>query len=177
MGDKRKQALCVQFDGKLKLAFCGPTITSDAGLLTYRELDKAFRLTEKGSTVLADPRHGKNTQHTMLAMLRQAIYGRLTLPRSVKHWSLTTLREKLIKIGAKVVTHSRYVIFPRWPRWRCRVSCSQRSWTASSGSVFLRRWCGVGDARDRVKRYGFESEQGLTLRGNGPEWLSRRHQG
>ena len=36
---------------------------------------------------------------------------RLALPRSVKHWSLTTLREKLIKIGAKVVRHSRYVIF------------------------------------------------------------------
>ncbi len=36
---------------------------------------------------------------------------RLALPPSVKHWSLTTLREKLIKIGAKVVTHSRYVIF------------------------------------------------------------------
>ena len=36
---------------------------------------------------------------------------RLALPRSVKHWSLTTLREKLIKIGAKVVAHSRYVIF------------------------------------------------------------------
>ena len=36
---------------------------------------------------------------------------RLALPRSVKHRSLTTLREKLIKIGAKVVTHSRYVIF------------------------------------------------------------------
>jgi len=36
---------------------------------------------------------------------------RLALPRSVKHWSLTTLREKLIKIGAKVVTHARYVIF------------------------------------------------------------------
>jgi hypothetical protein len=36
---------------------------------------------------------------------------RLALPRSVKHWSLTTIREKLIKIGAKVVTHSRYVIF------------------------------------------------------------------
>jgi hypothetical protein len=36
---------------------------------------------------------------------------RLALPRGVKHWSLTTLREKLIKIGAKVVAHSRYVIF------------------------------------------------------------------
>ena len=36
---------------------------------------------------------------------------RLALPRSVKHWSLTTLREKLIKIGAKVVNTSRYVYF------------------------------------------------------------------
>jgi len=36
---------------------------------------------------------------------------RLALPRSVQHWSLTTLREKLIKIGAKVVTQSRYIIF------------------------------------------------------------------
>ncbi len=36
---------------------------------------------------------------------------RLVLPRSIKHWSLTTLREKLIKIGAKVVNTSRYVYF------------------------------------------------------------------
>ena len=36
---------------------------------------------------------------------------RLALPRAVKHWSLTTLREKLIKIGAKVVGHARYVTF------------------------------------------------------------------
>ena len=36
---------------------------------------------------------------------------RLALPRAVKHWSLTTLREKLIKIGAKVVTHARYTTF------------------------------------------------------------------
>ena len=46
---------------------------------------------------------------------------RLALPRSAKHWSLTTLRKKLIKIGANVVAHARYVIFqmsevavPRW---------------------------------------------------------------
>ena len=36
---------------------------------------------------------------------------RLGLPASVKQWSLTTMREKLVKIGAKVVEHSRYVIF------------------------------------------------------------------
>jgi hypothetical protein len=38
--------------------------------------------------------------------LRQAV-----LPRAVRHWTLTTLREKLIKIGAKVVSHARYVTF------------------------------------------------------------------
>jgi hypothetical protein len=33
------------------------------------------------------------------------------LPQAVRHWTLTTLREKLIKIGAKVVRHARQVIF------------------------------------------------------------------
>jgi hypothetical protein len=33
------------------------------------------------------------------------------LPKEVEHWSLTTLREKLVKIGAKVVRHGRYVTF------------------------------------------------------------------
>ena len=32
-------------------------------------------------------------------------------PKEVEHWSLTTLREKLVKIGAKVVRHGRYVTF------------------------------------------------------------------
>ena len=31
--------------------------------------------------------------------------------RDVKHWSLTTLREKLVKIGAKVTRHAKYVTF------------------------------------------------------------------
>ena len=35
----------------------------------------------------------------------------LALPEAVKHWSLTSLREKLVRIGAKIVTHARYVIF------------------------------------------------------------------
>ena len=33
----------------------------------------------------------------------------LVLPEAVKHWSLTSLNEKLIKIGARIVTHGRYV--------------------------------------------------------------------
>jgi hypothetical protein len=35
----------------------------------------------------------------------------LATPEPIRHWSLTSLREKLIKIGAKVVSHARYVAF------------------------------------------------------------------
>ena len=35
----------------------------------------------------------------------------MVLPKEVEHWSLTTLREKLVKIGAKVVRYGRYVTF------------------------------------------------------------------
>ena len=38
--------------------------------------------------------------------LRQAV-----LPKAVRHWTLTTLREKLIKIGAKMISRARYVTF------------------------------------------------------------------
>ena len=35
----------------------------------------------------------------------------LALPEAVEQWSLTTLREKLVKIGATIVRHGRYVVF------------------------------------------------------------------
>ncbi len=50
----------------------------------------------------------------------------LALPREVEHWSLTTLREKLIKIGAKVVRHCRYVTF-QLAEVQLLGGCSRRS--------------------------------------------------
>jgi Transposase DDE domain group 1 len=35
----------------------------------------------------------------------------LAMSKAAEPWSLTSLREKLIKIGAKVVSHGRYVTF------------------------------------------------------------------
>ena len=83
MGDRQERALGVQFDSKLRLEFHGTRITSDAGLLAFRELDEAFRPSEMGAAMLADSRTGKNTQHTLLAMLRQAVYGRLARYKDV----------------------------------------------------------------------------------------------
>ncbi len=46
MGEARKDALRVNFDRKLKIEFHGVKVTSDAGLLAYRELDDVFGLTD-----------------------------------------------------------------------------------------------------------------------------------
>ena len=46
MGDGEKASLRLQFNPKVRLAFHGATITTDAGLLAFREFDDALGLTE-----------------------------------------------------------------------------------------------------------------------------------
>ena len=46
MGEARTEALRVGFDRALRLEFHGAKVTSDAGLLAYRELDEALDLTD-----------------------------------------------------------------------------------------------------------------------------------
>src|SRR3712207_9207381 len=68
--------LRVAFDRRLKLEFHGARITSDAGLLAYRELDDALGLTATAVSALAEGRRGKNIRHRLLGLLRQAAPGR-----------------------------------------------------------------------------------------------------
>jgi hypothetical protein len=75
-GAAKKEALRVAFDSRLKLEFHGSKITSDAGLLAYRELDAALGLTDLGENLLSDGRTGKNTQHSMVALMLQSIFSR-----------------------------------------------------------------------------------------------------
>ena len=59
-GEANTLPLRVDFDRRLKLEFHGSRITSDAGLLAYRELDDALGLTALAGSMLADNRTGKN---------------------------------------------------------------------------------------------------------------------
>ena len=65
------------FDRRIKLEFHGARITSDGGLLAYRELDDALGLTEIAITKLLDGRRGDNARHTLGGLFRQSVFGRL----------------------------------------------------------------------------------------------------
>ena len=77
VGAGRSQALKLSFDRRLALEFHGAKISSDAGLLAYREMDEVLGLTTMSSRLLNDWRTGNNTQHSILALIRQSIYSRL----------------------------------------------------------------------------------------------------
>ena len=77
MGDCQQSDLRVGFNRLLKLKFLGSQVTTDAGLLAYRELDEALGLTALSADVLQDSRLGRNKQHALLPLLRQSIYSRL----------------------------------------------------------------------------------------------------
>jgi hypothetical protein len=76
-GESNDEELRLDFDRRLTLQFRGSVVTSDAGLLAYRELDDALGLSETAGERLADARTGKNGRHALVGTLRQAVFGRL----------------------------------------------------------------------------------------------------
>jgi len=76
-GEADRGVLRFDFDRRLMLQFRGSAITSDAGLLAYRELDDSLRLTDTSADTLVDGRTGKNGRHRLAGLLRQSVFGRL----------------------------------------------------------------------------------------------------
>ena len=76
-GESKDGALKLDFDRRLMVQFRGCVVTSDAGLLAYRELDDALGLSAVAGETLADARTGKNGHHALVGLLRQSVFGRL----------------------------------------------------------------------------------------------------
>jgi hypothetical protein len=72
-GEVEGRELRVAFDRRLKLEFHGASVTSDAGLLAFRELDDALGLTALAGELLVDPRTGRNGRHSLIAQLGRGV--------------------------------------------------------------------------------------------------------
>ena len=69
MGESKKDALRVNFDRKLKLEFHGMKVTSDAGLIAYREIDDVFGLTDMVACKLRDKKNFLIVQGNFVELL------------------------------------------------------------------------------------------------------------
>ena len=113
----------------------------------------------------------------------------LAMPKTAKPWSLTSLREKLIKIGAKVVSHGRYVTFqmaevavPRQMFARNPVAdrpparAARTRMTGRSVRCGGRRWqkCALIEAKQRVSALRGGQRGGLAANGIGRDRISLR---
>ena len=67
----------VGFDPRVRLEFHGSKISSDGGLLLFRELDETLSLHDLAGRSLRDTRAGKNRVHNFVGLLRQSTFGRL----------------------------------------------------------------------------------------------------
>ena len=76
-GDSNDEVLKLDFHRRLMLQFRGSVVTSDAGLLAYRELDDALGLSTMTGETLADARTDRNGRHALVGLLRQSVFGRL----------------------------------------------------------------------------------------------------
>ena len=76
-GEAQNGVLHLDFDRRVMVQFRGSVVTSDAGLLAYRELDDVLGLSDLAGERLADGRTGKNGRHALVGMLRQSVFGRL----------------------------------------------------------------------------------------------------
>src|SRR5260221_10850703 len=76
-GESKSEALKLDFDRRVRLRFHGSAITSDGGLLAYRELDDVLALTASGGGRLAEARTGRNRRHLLVGVLRQSVFSRL----------------------------------------------------------------------------------------------------
>ncbi len=114
MGELKQGCLRVDFDRRLKLEFHGSRITSDAGLLAYRELDDVLGLTDLGGAALSELRRGKNMRHLLTGLLRQSVYGRLAGYEDVNDAERLSLDPAMRAI---VTARALIVVPPRPVRW------------------------------------------------------------
>src|ERR1700704_4536613 len=111
-GESNNGAVRLDFDQRVMLRFHSSAITSDGGLLAYRELDDVLALTTSGGERLAEARTGRNRRHLLVGLLRQSVFARLAGYEDVNDAD-RLCRDPAMRWAVK----RRWVKLPRPARW------------------------------------------------------------
>ena len=65
----------LDFDRRVRLEFHGSKISSNGGLLLFRELDEVLGLHDIAGGLLRDTRTGHNRLHSLAGLLRQSVFA------------------------------------------------------------------------------------------------------
>jgi len=177
MGEDRTNDLRVRFDAGLRLESHGAKVTSDAGLLAFRELDEALGLSQLAESVLAETRTGRNGQHELVPLLRQSVYSRqeVALPGPLNTQSACqNLIARCVKAGQKpsAARSSGSDRASQSARWRRVVGMSAQ---IALGLYSLREACEAdlaGTLRE-VAAMGYAGVELTGLPGRTPSEVSR----
>jgi Transposase DDE domain group 1 len=129
VGEKETEPFPFTFNGFLKVAFQGSRVTSRVGfIVTNLPLPRraVVRFDNKRGTAEQWIKEGKQAAHwtrlschrfranevrlqlSVLAYNLGNLWRRLLLPRRIDSWSLTSLQQRLVKTGGRLVKHARY---------------------------------------------------------------------
>ena len=100
------ESMKVGFDGRIQLEFHGAKVTSDGGLLAYRDLDDALGLFDSVSANFYDNRTGRNIRHAMPTLLRQSVYSRLAGYEDVNDAQRLSVDPVMRAITGKINKHA-----------------------------------------------------------------------
>src|ERR1700688_4191777 len=153
-GESVEGPLRLDFDRRLMLQFRGSVVTSDAGLLAYRELDDALGLTEMAIERLADARTGRNGRHTLVSLLRQSVFGRLAGYEDVNDAERLRHDPAMRWIVGGKASHGCAASPSQMGRFETRWLTAEKNLSALS-YLDRSRSCSPSAARRRA-RYGFE---------------------
>jgi hypothetical protein len=131
-------AVRLGFDRRVRLEFHGSKISSDGGLLLFRELDEVLGLHDIAGGLLRDTRTGRNRLHTLVSLLRQSVFGRLAGYEDVNDAD----RLALDPVMRQVVADE-----PLRPRWRRRARWAgsrPRCWPRPTIALLWLKCQGIG---------------------------------
>ena len=135
MADPKGEGVKVGFDGSIRLEFHGAKVTSDAGLLAYRDLDEALGLFDSVPFVFHDSRTGRNIQHHLTALLRQSVYSRLAV---MKMSTMPIVCRLIRRCGGSPERSSTIRMPPAPTRWvDSRPRCCPSRTTSKPSKTFL----------------------------------------